>query len=182
MHTDRKKTGMKSKNLSPAKIEQTADLQRWFNDSTSTVPIGHSCDTVTRWMRSTKSLAQFDKEARDPWIFDKVIGAVTDYRVNISPGPEAFGPGKRKQRPNTMYAASSWRHNDNDVAKIGFAILVLMVVHRTLSGIFRTLYNLIGPFSVSAVRLTSHSHTFTNSFCVLSTFLLSPTSGFSLQE
>ena len=28
-----KKTGTKSENLSPAKIEQTADLQRWFNDS-----------------------------------------------------------------------------------------------------------------------------------------------------
>ena len=33
-----KKTGTKSKNLSPAKIEQTADLQRWFNDSKFRAP------------------------------------------------------------------------------------------------------------------------------------------------
>ena len=32
-----------------------------------------------------------------------------------------------------------------DVTKIGFTILLLMVVHQTLSGIFWTLFSLIGP-------------------------------------
>ena len=34
--------------------------------------------------------------------------------ADISPGPEAFGPDKRKQQPNMMYTASLWHHNDNN--------------------------------------------------------------------
>ena len=34
--------------------------------------------------------------------------------ADILPEPEAFGPGKRKQWPNTMCAASFWHHNDNN--------------------------------------------------------------------
>ena len=33
--------------------------------------------------------------------------------VDILPRPEEFGPGKRKQQPNTMHVASFWCHNNN---------------------------------------------------------------------
>ena len=54
----------------------------------ATVPfqsIGHSCDTVTHWMCLTKwlSLTKTPMTHDTMWIFNKVIGAVTDSHITL---------------------------------------------------------------------------------------------------